>query len=322
MKLSKLLSSHEDKAMYATSDELVNNDCFIGIELELEKVSALFGNPVANSFDPYFWTLIEDGSLRDGVEFKFARPLKGATIIKALDVFDSAMNEARKLGINPVLSNRTSMHAHVDMRDLSTDEINQFILVYMLLESILFNYVGYYRVKNNYCRPLIGSDFSKTINKLMLEENLDFRYMLFINDNTDKYSALNSNSLTTFGTLEFRQHPGSFTKSEIVEWLNIILSIKSFIQSGATIYNIIDKDYEDVMNDIFGYELFQVLNKSGSRMLFESNRSAVNEVINLPILSDQTKSILKKNSKVSAENSLILKYANKKEKEEGLCAAL
>lgn len=314
MRLSTLLSSLEDKSLYATSDELVNNDYFIGLEIELEKATRLAHPTITKTFDSYFWDVGADGSLREGAEVKFNRPLKGANIIKALNLFEEGIEKASKMNIHPVLSERTSMHAHLDARDMDLEEINNFILTYMLVEGVLFNYVGYHRIKNNYCRPLIGSDFNNVLLRMIEAVESDSSnslYLMRINEYSDKYSALNTKSLSTFGSFEFRQHPGSYKKGEMLEWVNIILSIKAFIKQGNTINNIMQLSYTDVMNIIFGEKLFNILDKEGSKRLFETNRHAVKEIVNIAELTDKTHSILRKSSKAKLSNNIIYRYAMK-----------
>lgn len=316
MRLSKLLSHQEDKSLYANSSLLVNNDCFIGLEIELERAIGIVHPSLVKTFDSYFWNIGRDGSLRDGAELKFTRPLKGANIIKALTLFEKGLSKASELNIHPVLSERTSMHIHIDARDMDLVEINNFISIYMLIEGLLFNYVGYHRIKNNYCRPLIGSDFNNILSRMIQDVDSDssnIHYLMRVNEYSDKYSALNTKSLTSFGSLEFRQHPGSYKKEEILEWINIIISIKSFIKQGNTINNILSLHYDDVMNIIFGEGLFNILDKEGSKELFENNRYAVREMVNISQLSDKTDSILKKNTKVRLVNNIIHRYATKQE---------
>jgi len=50
-----------------------------------------------------------------------------------------------------------------------------------------------------------------------------------------KYSALNSNSLATFGTLEFRHMAGTVDINKISDWINILLQLKVAAINGAAL---------------------------------------------------------------------------------------
>jgi len=310
MKIADLLSHTLDKARYAESTLLNNSNCFVGVELELEGLSPFSFRNISD-FDRFFWHVDTDGSLRNGTELKFNRPLKGGNIDVAIKMFEEAVISLKNKGVVPKTNERTSMHVHVDVRDLSTDELQEMVMVYLLLESTLFNYVGYHRVKNNYCRPLIGSDFTTIMNKLISDYSDSNNYVHFINDVMDKYSALNVRAVAGFGSVEFRHHPGTYDSTKIISWIDIVISIKEFVVKGGRLIDIIDVDFYTVLSTVFPSNLVPLLNKEGSPELFRGTRSAIVEAVNAIELKSDTAAILRKSSKAKPENKLINKFQSK-----------
>lgn len=301
MKIKDAFGGTLDESLYATDTKLVDSDTFVGIECEIEGVNRISFKQHLNTF---FWRVTTDGSLRNGCEPVFSKPLKGANVTAALSSFDEAV-AAREASGQPIeLSRRTSMHVHIDVRDLSTEEIHDLIAIYMLFERLLFDYVGTYRSKNNYCRPLVGSNFSKVLTDMKDHNQLDY-YMDFVSNMCDKYSALNVRAIATFGSLEFRHHPGVTSSSEIYPWLNILLSLKLWIKKGNSVQSLIELSAYEAIVEVFG-ELSSLLTTSGYITMYDMNRSAVRELLNYRELTGMTSKILAKNSR--AKNRLIDNY--------------
>jgi hypothetical protein len=207
---------------FLESDKFPSND-FIGLEIELE------GFPRINKvgFDSAFWRVIEDGSLRDnGREFLFSMPLCGADILSALDYFDHWVKQYTKIDAAPSVSDRTSIHVHLDIRDFDLRQLNSLNLLYVAFEKMLFQYCGKDRELSNYCIPLYRDyqspmRFSK-IKKSVTDKRVEVNSVLA----HEKYSAYNTHSVLNLGTVEFRQHPGTFNIERMAEWIGIILSLK------------------------------------------------------------------------------------------------
>ena len=152
-------------------------------------------------------------------------PLSGANIKEALSSLQSFINIHKRNGESPTFGDRTSTHVHLDARDMDADELHNFILVYMLVERVLFNFINPERKKNNYCRPITDSNFKYVISKLR-ETNDTAHIIEAVQHETDKYSALNIKPTYTYGSVEFRHHHGTHDLSKIYDWINIILAIR------------------------------------------------------------------------------------------------
>ena len=139
----------------SSSPQLVTDD-HVGIEVEVENVRVYLGN---NGIDPW-WDNIDDGSLRNGGrEFVFSQPMFGQDIVNAL--------EALNMSLSPTgceYTERCSVHVHVNVRDMTFDQIANMTVLYALAEPLFFAKVDDARERNFYCKPLsVSHDY---INKL------------------------------------------------------------------------------------------------------------------------------------------------------------
>jgi hypothetical protein len=297
--LYNVLGKKVDRLLYQTDLTLLSNTDAIGVEVEIENCRYDFST--SNKEEPRlsrfrysnacslnelstFWHVIKDGSLRDGAEFTFNQPLKGANITAALNdlhmFFEGYIYKNKQ--VEP--SDRTSVHVHLDFRDNSEKEVLNFIMIYLMVERVIFTYCNINRSKNNYCRPLTDSDFM-----LLLK---DFRYYsengLFphlvdaIRNTCDKYSALNILPLSNYGSVEFRHHQGTSDINSLKNWINIIFSIKN----ASLKYTITDLiDYYDrwgikVLSLIFKGSVFEPLsNNRDMNILLRKGITDVKEVI-------------------------------------------
>lgn len=248
-KISKLLGISYDPCSYPQDNKLTSNT-LVGVEVELEGVSEI---NLSDTFRHY-WNVVTDGSLRDGgLEFVFSRPFAGKDLLKALDIFDK---EVSKSGISIKTTERTSVHVHIDVRDLSYPQLLRFVCLYAVFEEALFltsggedrkggifatslaNAEGYISQLGRY-----GRDPSKyQVPEIMM--------------NFSKYSACNLAAVRTYGSLEFRNHEGTHDITRILRWINILLLLrKAAVEEEVDIEdiftNISTSGAEKVFSDVF-----------------------------------------------------------------------
>lgn len=171
----------------------------IGVEIEIEKA-------YPGLYSPY-WTVEKDGSLRnEGLEYKTLYPTKVGTLWTSLTAWKDWIDGIR-LEIPDAYdsSERTSIHVHVDVRMMEEEDIQKLVAIYVFLEDTLFNYCGPNRKHNVFCTP---------INSLPL---VDWSPQDLIKA-WNKYSALNLNTIRTFGTVEFRGMAGTDNIHHIMTW--------------------------------------------------------------------------------------------------------
>jgi hypothetical protein len=184
----------------------------VGLEVEVENVSYI--NP---NIPLCFWQITEDGSLRNhGKEFKtFAIPLKYSQL--ALEQLFS--------GLNPDIdfSNRTSIHAHLDVRGMTMEQVLTLLFTYACVENLLFKFAGVQRRNSIFCTPI-------TETRLFMGLNISNKTELrnHFQNVWQKYSALNVLPIQTFGTVEFRQMPGTSDVPKLCIWLDLLSRIRLF----------------------------------------------------------------------------------------------
>lgn len=183
----------------------------IGIEVEVEGMEV---PPKVSG-----WRRILDGSLRNhGVEYVFQGPVGGLSACNRLKSLESSLAEKQ-----PVFSLRTSVHVHLDVRDMTWTQVQKLILVYAMVEPYLFALCGQEREDNIYSMSLYRGQHqvSQLCDIFRLGPEA-------INIMWTKYTALNLTSIPAFGSLEFRGHRGTCSKDVIVNWVNHILALKEY----------------------------------------------------------------------------------------------
>lgn len=183
-----------------------------GCEFEIESVQNNPAHPAIN--------VVEDHSLRNsGYEYKTSPSNYKTT----LELFDF-LHKHLKVGADP-FSHRTSIHVHVNVRNLPVATVRQLVLAYALFEPVFFKYVGPEREHNIFCVPLSFTTMPSLYKK-------DIKYM---HGAWHKYTAFNilplglgKNSEQGLGTIEFRHLYGTNKKEVFQKWLLALKQLYDF----------------------------------------------------------------------------------------------
>jgi len=186
----------------------------VGIEIEVENIRNGVSGLCA------YWDAKADGSLRNnGIEL-VSIPLQIKQVQLALEHVYECMHKNN----DPDFSNRTSIHVHVNCRDLTQDQIFNFVLLYALFEKHFYQVAGAKRMNSIFCVPLFRTNQMTTINEVIYG----------MSPNWHKYCGINllplfQNSVTQgYGTIEFRHLYGTKDQMEILHWINDILCLRKF----------------------------------------------------------------------------------------------
>ena len=224
----RLLTAYEERLARCPSIREI--DAVMGIEVEAEKVS-----PNLIAAVPPFWTSVTDNSLRNqGREFLSAP--SDPEITRRSLVALMALFRDGKFG-TPDFSWRTSIHVHLNMREERIEQFLNFLVLYLLFEDSIFAFVGKDRRTSNFCIPIQETDMSYAISRMLIGKAQLGQGLYTL----QKYSALNprpilyndhAGGLGTSenngkGTVEFRHLGGTYNLSQIIQWLNIILSLQA-----------------------------------------------------------------------------------------------
>lgn len=215
---------------YLPDDRLIIPNCHIGVEVEAENVRLPGNEDVSFLTREHNWLTKADGSLRNlGVEFVLAEPLFGEDLTGAIE---SLCNVGQEQGWQ--MSSRTSIHIHLDVRDMKAHHLYNLITFYLIFERVLYRYASEGdRWNNIFCLPYASSDFH--LNKLygIAAEGVDVRQRMEFSralENFNKYAGLNVLSVLQRGSVEFRHMSGTLDSARIITWVNIIQSLKRAAQ--------------------------------------------------------------------------------------------
>lgn len=199
----------------------------VGLEVEVENVVVRHTYAAGKNF----WDAKGDGSLRNnGMEF-VSYPVMTDSLVTCVESFYSNIPPQFTFG------QRTSLHVHVNVRDLSWDQFRTFLLAYCLTESVFFDVAGPDRAGGIFCVPILETQYpTRIIGKIGTSgTNLIPTW--------EKYSALNLFRLRDLGTVEFRHLGGTRDKSRVWLWLKLINCLSKFARS------VDSKDFFNLIND-------------------------------------------------------------------------
>jgi len=220
MKIKDLTKLDPDCRSYLPSD-LIPSSGLVGVEIELEGFSRYH----MFKFKSKYWTVKQDGSLRDdGLEFIFNHPLSGVDIERALFEFETWIKSYSEKYGHPNITERCSVHVHVDMRDATVRQAHVFILLYMTFETMFFHEFGKDRDGNNYCIPVGMSAAKRNLSGVGSKSEGKVTASL----EGSKYTSLNTGAVYHFGSFEIRLHEGTYDSQAILKWVCILLSMKEY----------------------------------------------------------------------------------------------
>lgn len=196
--------------------EAAVTDFICGVELEIESIKTWRPDVLSERRV----TIEEDTSLRNyGREFI----LSPSSYEEACETFKLVHENIIKHSSYDHFSDRTSIHVHVNVRELELKQLRQLMLVYALFEPIFFDLVGKEREHNIYCVPLsytyIPSSYSKSIVTLV--------------ETWHKYTAFNMAPAKEKGTVEFRHMYGTGDVHVFSDWLGRIKSLYDFVATNS-----------------------------------------------------------------------------------------
>lgn len=176
-----------------------------GLEIEWEGTGLVWPNEVST-----YWTNKEDGSLRNGREFV----TRGIQFIEHLPIIIKELQHLTKAA-TPIYSNRTSVHVHFNVTQLSTKNVMSILTLHYLVEKMLIHSQGVDRRGNLFCLGVAEAEgqFSALLENLRRNGSTD----LFGTDGF-KYSAMNLSAINNYGSIEWRFLRGIIDLREIALW--------------------------------------------------------------------------------------------------------
>jgi hypothetical protein len=226
----------QEDATHKNTIPVENNAYIFGLEVEVENIS----NPKVTATYRSYWTVTTDTSLRNnGVEF-VSIPLKMSQIEGAIDQLTTNLPTTHEF------SPRTSVHVHMNVRDLSLEQITNLLLLYTTIEELLFKWVGHERDTNIFCIKLTETEYADSYMKLQINPINTVQYW-------NKYTALNLHPMQEKGTVEFRHMHGTCDKVRLLTWINMLACLKTAAKKRNL--NSLIKEIQE-LNSSSMYEIF------------------------------------------------------------------
>lgn len=250
MSLGRHLRKPSEPRKYAGWEGFVLPNCNIGLEFEFEGVH----NQELPSREAWasLWEFHEDRSLRDGgAEYVFRSPMFGED---AYNATSALLSYARTQGWRS--SKRTGIHIHMDARDLEVPQLLGIALLYALYEPAIFRWIGDDRENNVFCLPWYRAEGAiSEVSSLLRTAILDPDSLPEYARNVNRYAGTNLHSLGVHGSIEFRHLKTTLDLQRVVNWINIVLSLKLGAQRAPTCDGALLRMIEDMGPRRAGREL-------------------------------------------------------------------
>ena len=210
----------------------------IGIEIETEGENIQFVEPNGG----FIWTTTKDGSLRgeypsQAAEFVMKRPCLHRYVEKHLDTLIASQKEAK---FN--FSFRTSVHVHLNVQQLTENQVFNLIYTYYLLEGVMVKYCGAHREANRFCLRLQDADGCYDILRDLFSRGIEG--LAGHGQDALRYAGLNLAAIMKYGSVEFRSMRGTLDKATLLPWVNAIYNMRNFAVAFQNVTDIHEKFLE------------------------------------------------------------------------------
>jgi len=284
MSLGKMLGHSQDVRKYEGWDGFILPTCRLGLEFEFEGVRRQI---LPDRQWAQLWTFHEERSIRDqGAEYVFTSPMFGKDAYEAIK---SLMEYAKQEGWRSSL--RTGIHVHIDARDLSVPQLQGMCLLYALFEPAIYRWVGDNRATNVFCLPWYAAegglrDATGVVRNAIAEQSRGLaqgttRQAASL---VNRYAGMNMNSLVEHGSIEFRQLKTTLDLERVVNWINIVQSIKrgAFLApqcDGVLLQMVAEQGPRRIGHQLLG-ETFELLDHPDlERDVFEIGLVTANQIV-------------------------------------------
>jgi len=180
---------------------------YLGVEIEVENVPR--PRKISDAVDDTLYTITNDGSLRNyGIEI-ITKPIQAQYIEQLLKHLYAALPERAEF------SPRTSIHVHMNARDLTCEQLASLISCYIIVEKLLYYWIGTNRHKSIFCVPIQDTNLPINLESFLTTHNI--RHLFWF-----KYTGMNLLPLKQQGSIEFRQLHGTRDPDLIVSWISLL----------------------------------------------------------------------------------------------------
>lgn len=119
------------------------------------------------------------------------------------------------------------LHVHIDMKGLTGEGVARFAEALYNAQPMLRAFVPATRATNQWCSPTgryTVERFAEQARSGMLRRGVG-------GESSERYHAVNVMAFGRHGTIEVRLHTGSLNADKIINWVSLILSIRSAVEA-------------------------------------------------------------------------------------------
>lgn len=196
----------------------------VGLEIEVEGNKFFKKNPIPSEGMagnvPAPWVYHKDNSLRgdDNAEYTTRGPIKFDEADGAIDTLWQAFAD---YGSVLDVSNRTSIHVHLNFQEAYLNRLAAFLALYFSVEELLTEWCGEHRVGNLFCMRAKDAEAIISLCRSVIVDQLRGPRPT---DNLH-YAGLNIEALWKFGSVEVRTMCGVTEPGPIKDWVKILRHI-------------------------------------------------------------------------------------------------
>lgn len=292
MEIGSIINHRKDPRTFLPSKELDELNSLIGVEIELEEIPLVLDYMNNTYTDMYWWDVVTDHSLRGQFpfEWKLKIPLSGQDIITALQELEEFILikiKQNNLNLKKVLNERTSVHVHIDVRNLSYIQFIHLLTLSVIFDPVLMHYCckDFNRWQTGYCVPSyislniidVISNFYTLYEKNYPKDRIE--QLILSSDYTiGKYHSFTTNPLTLLGSIEYRQHPGTFYVKDLILWVKILLRMKNYVEN--TNADQLMKSYPKTFSEFGALHLLRTVFRKEAEILYypEAGEDLLNNI--------------------------------------------
>lgn len=258
-----------------------------GLEIEVEGINL-------PNIKSVYWEVHNDGSLR-GEAFEYVT--KGALLLEELPKALKTLNNSfAKKESELHLSFRTSVHVHMNVREVDVNKIGAIIYIYYMYEELFMQFCGEDRIGNRFCLRMRDSE--EVVSNVIQAFKTKFK---MLDANLLKYSALNIAPIRTFGSLEFRGMRGTVDTDTIVTWVNLLNCLKvAPFNSAKEVYEFLEREGIERLSELVFGDWFRFIQFEGWKQEVVRNASIAIDLphripnINQPERKEQVEEAVRK----------------------------
>jgi hypothetical protein len=180
---------------------------------------------------------------------------------------------------------RTGLHVHIDVRNLEANELLTMFVYYALFEPVIFQWVGDRREGSIFCMPLYKAE--GVLPQIIDAISAPAGVMKSVAAKIDRYAAFNLNSLSKFGTVEFRHMQTTFNTDRVIKWINICQSFKKYAKNNPLkpdelLMELSKNGYANTLASILGPQLSAELwNRDAAKLIEDYGLVQAQEIATL-----------------------------------------